>query len=349
MKFLINYAVLAMLVKLTSGEEACKNNIVVFGDSLSDTGNLFGLTGAALPPTVAYDSGRFTNGKIWVEYLAELMELETPTPFYASANPGTNYAIAGAASGDNATTAWQPVLLPPGNVITLPSKGLRLQTEDFLAANEGICSSEMLFVIWSGAVDFAILGNGPEFNGIIENIKDSIEDLIAVGGNKFLVLNLPPIADSPGAIGTYTSLFFKDNLPADLDGDVQSFNAGLKDMLKSVNEKNDDAIITHVDVVPLFNEVSSNPAKFGIALDTGIPTLSEADLHLKEALVFINAENALWYDGIHPTSTFHNVVAESVYKVLKGIKGKKGKKGSKSKGIKGPKGPKSPKRRKSDK
>ncbi|MDY6992457.1 MAG: SGNH/GDSL hydrolase family protein, partial [Pseudomonadota bacterium] len=41
--------------------------IYVFGDSLSDKGNLFELTG--LPPDPPYFNGRFSNGLLWSEYL----------------------------------------------------------------------------------------------------------------------------------------------------------------------------------------------------------------------------------------------------------------------------------------
>ena len=47
----------------------------VFGDSLSDTGNIFtateGLTNpeTAVPPNPPYAPGRFSNGDIWVDFV----------------------------------------------------------------------------------------------------------------------------------------------------------------------------------------------------------------------------------------------------------------------------------------
>src|ERR1051325_6177463 len=44
--------------------------LIVFGDSLSDNGNLFALSGNTYPPPPYY-LGRFSNGPVWVEDLAE--------------------------------------------------------------------------------------------------------------------------------------------------------------------------------------------------------------------------------------------------------------------------------------
>ncbi len=48
------------------------SRIVVLGDSLSDTGNFHQASGG-IPP---YFNGRFSNGRVWVEYLAENLGLE---------------------------------------------------------------------------------------------------------------------------------------------------------------------------------------------------------------------------------------------------------------------------------
>ena len=54
------------------------SDIVVFGDSLSDNGNLFRLTGQPPPP---YFKGRFSNGPVWVERLAAPLGLDGITDF----------------------------------------------------------------------------------------------------------------------------------------------------------------------------------------------------------------------------------------------------------------------------
>src|SRR6516164_3574154 len=68
------------------------SNLIVFGDSISDTGNGFLFTGgvATAPP---YFDGHFSNGPMWVEVLADRLGLPAPAP---SLGGGTNYAFGGA-------------------------------------------------------------------------------------------------------------------------------------------------------------------------------------------------------------------------------------------------------------
>lgn len=47
------------------------SSLTVFGDSLSDTGNIFIATGGAQPPSnQPYFNGRFSDGPVWVDTLA---------------------------------------------------------------------------------------------------------------------------------------------------------------------------------------------------------------------------------------------------------------------------------------
>ena len=92
-----------------AGRGSAITGIVSFGDSLSDVGNFYAATGGASPPAAyGYDSGRFTNGMNWVEYLAKDLGVAAPT---ASVNGGTDYAYGGAMTG----TGYTIVDLPRGH------------------------------------------------------------------------------------------------------------------------------------------------------------------------------------------------------------------------------------------
>ena len=69
------------------------DRVIVFGDSLSDTGNVFDVFGIPAAPNF---QGRFSNGPVWVEGLAAGLGAPAPMP---SRNGGTNYAYGGAETG----------------------------------------------------------------------------------------------------------------------------------------------------------------------------------------------------------------------------------------------------------
>src|SRR5580698_6835899 len=85
---------------------------VVFGDSLSDNGNLYvgtSLLGDPTPGPPMYATGEYTDGTnsvpsttgplgLWIEQLAPKLNLPVPQPFEKS---GTNYAVASALTGVN--------------------------------------------------------------------------------------------------------------------------------------------------------------------------------------------------------------------------------------------------------
>jgi len=336
MKFSISSTVLSMLSIFSIPnkvycKDLCKDSIVVFGDSLSDTGNLFALAG--LPPAAAYYSGRFTNGNLWIDYLAGLMNLESPAARYPESPNSTNYAIAGASSGSDDITSWVPALT--GSPLKLPAKGLRKQIGDFLNDVEGGGHSnrcpDSLFVIWVGVVDFMMLGDGPDYMNIIKNIKDSIEDLINdVGATNILVLNLPQLVHSPAAVGTYTSLFINATIPDNLEDSIEMYNEELKQTLKQIEKDNRYCTkIVHSDVASILNQIAADPVSFGLSEDVGIPTINEGALFGAETLEFLNEANSLYFDGVHPTTTVHEHLAARVHQQI--LKSKSSaKKGSKT-------------------
>src|ERR1700722_13889761 len=84
------------------------NQLVVFGDSLSDNGNAAVALGGALPGN--YAPNAFTDGPntnpatagpfgLWIDQFAVLAGLPDPQPFLANPGTNTNFAVASAETG----------------------------------------------------------------------------------------------------------------------------------------------------------------------------------------------------------------------------------------------------------
>lgn len=143
-------------------------SIAVFGDSLSDTGNLHKLTLGRFPAYPYYE-GRFCNGPIWVDYLQQHVP---NTPFH-------NYAVGGAG-----------VILDG-----IPILPYTFSTEELLSklnlSLEG-CLCTVLF----GANDYINTKEDISYD-VIASIQEQIEDLISRGGRNFLLINIPDLGRTP--------------------------------------------------------------------------------------------------------------------------------------------------------
>ena len=172
------------------------SDLIIFGDSLSDTGNVFIVTGGALPSQSAgpYAGGRFSNGPLWVETLANGLALPTAaSPFLVG---GNNYAFAGAKTGVGAT--------PPD---------LLLQSIFLWGGSHPVADANALYVVMAGGNDMRaarstfqtnsaadIAGRQTAAEAAIGNILLDLFYLQSKGVKNVLLANLPDLGGAPEAV-----------------------------------------------------------------------------------------------------------------------------------------------------
>lgn len=282
--------------------------IVVFGDSLSDTGNLFahliseGLPG--FPPSPPYYYGRFSNGPVWVETLADGLGLTAPMP---SLLVGTNYAWGGAETGHGLSSQGTPNI---GDQIAL----------FFTAGN--IPSYKHLYVIWAGSNDFNNAVTLPDPADLVQNISDhitAIADEAPYGTElKFLVANLPPLGQTVRAqwLGQYYPF-----IPEMLDLLSSEFNALLSLALGKL-ETNLGIKIFRLDIFSLTQEILMDPEVFGFknVTDTARIPLDDSpvppDVTSPGVEVVPNPDKYFFFDDIHPTRVWHTIVGNRALSVV---------------------------------
>ena len=142
----------------------------MFGDGLSDVGNAVSRWPRPLNSNGerVYFDGRGSNGPLWVERLAE--RLDVPSPI-ASAEGGLNFAWAGATTGS----------------VSSGSDDLDQQVSQYLRRN--VPNGEQLFVVWAGANDF--WGGQQDVPAPVHELRGKILELAEAGAESFLVGNLP--------------------------------------------------------------------------------------------------------------------------------------------------------------
>ncbi|MEH2244392.1 SGNH/GDSL hydrolase family protein [Nostoc sp.] len=216
--------------------------LYVFGDSLSDTGMVFRATAGMYPPNPTYFQGRYSNGRVWIEYLAESLHL--------SSKQTNNFAYGGSTTG-NVGNSYVPSLLN--------------QVQSFRQTHQQT-NSDALYVLWAGANDY--LQGVSSATIPVKNLTIAINSLTDVGAKKILVGNLPDLGQLPATRTSKNSV--------NLSALTQAHNQGLRRSLKILSQQHSDLEIVILDANTLYRDAIANPAAFNFTNVT-TPCLSGSD------------------------------------------------------------------------
>ena len=161
--------------------------MVVFGDSLSDTGNL---ASATFPFPYPYFQNRVSNGPVAVEELADLLGLSLTTSLHLVGRPtGNNFAVAGA------------------NALGPDLKNLQHQLTAFLDLHGGVVPSAWLYVFFIGGNDVIAAGRWSDLEQSRKHAKKAARRVarkarrvIRAGARNLLMVKVPDIGLVPDAL-----------------------------------------------------------------------------------------------------------------------------------------------------
>ncbi|PWU04277.1 MAG: hypothetical protein C5B43_04830 [Verrucomicrobia bacterium] len=239
MKMLLGLILAFYCFLVTSIYGYIPNKIIVFGDSLSDIGNI----------------DRYTNGAVWLEVLAEKCELPK---LECSKLGGTNFAYGGAKSGENEGLE----ILDVGN-----------QIKNYLIQRNGKADNDVLYVIWVGGNDFLAKRSPLD---VINNIRGHMELLASAGAEKFLIPNLPSLTYAPRGAELVQGIvnYFLEYLPKSFETALLAltnrllyivtdfYNVKLKQMASRL-ELTKNIRVYYLDTFDLFNQMWQNLETFG--------------------------------------------------------------------------------------
>ena len=279
---LITTAFLLFSGAATAGEF---EKVIVFGDSLSDTGNTYLATGRTFPPPPYFD-GRFTDGWIWVEYLADDIDAQLPDPSLGS---GNNFAWGGAESVNGTSSVGVP--------------GVGAQVTEYLGSVGGIADPDALYVVSGGGNDILLAGTDSRIAAA--NIADAVERLLNAGARQVLVANLMNLGLSPALQAGFDPFFNPNSITADQFRAASfKFNLVLRIELRKLRRAYRDTEITHLNAARVLRRFVIRPWRFGIENLTDPAVGTE------------NASTSLWWDAIHTTTIFHRALADHALRSL---------------------------------
>lgn len=274
------------------------SNLYVFGDSLSDTGNVSLATGGSVP-NAPYYAGRFSNGPNYVDDLGAKLGLSA----LPSRAGGTNYANGGART--NSHFLGQPF-------------GILGQVNNYVSSLSA--DPNALYVVFGGANDIqdAIAASISNFGAAqslvtaaVNNIDTALRNLANDGAKQFLVPNTPDLSIVPrvSMLGI-PSLSFVVNLFA------TQFNTLLDSKLDTL-QIDLGVNITRFDTFSVLNDVVANPGNFGFTNVTDPCYTGDDKNFTGGGTVCSNPDQYAFWDTIHPTAQLHQILADKMASALR--------------------------------
>lgn len=310
-------AIVLLLCSARMGFAGPFKEIIAFGDSLTDVGNVAVLTEPGFSPVINgyYKETHFSDNIIWIEILADYWELPERTP-------GRGHSTTLPPKPKGNTWAWGGSEAAAGSVqpdgVTEPIPNLLKEVNQYLAANDP--HENTLFTIWSGADNLLIGGKfSPEdAQEAVNAVETAILHLEAAGARHFLIFNMPKLGDTPSAIAGGEIAVLAANLYAD------SYNKALKKTLRKLRK--DPSIDVNIYFVNAYEEIvrvvgnvndgyTYVPAFFVPGPPVAISNVTD------EALDYFNTNgtfptNYLFWDDVHPTTQAHQVLAGLALKAV---------------------------------
>jgi len=288
---------------LASWAQAAQNysQVYVFGDSLSDTGNLASVVGAFPPP---YYMNRVSNGPLAIDVMASKLGLDASASLHLiGPATGGNYAVVGAnAVGDEA--------------IDLDNQVLAFQ------ANHGyVAPADALYVIFIGGNDVRAARDTADMDSARQGViaaaaqaTQAITQLAATGARSFLVINAPNIGIIPET-RLLAAAYQQPKLLQRARKLSQLYRIALHRMISPMRQ-NRELQITEFDLFGFFNRLVKKAHRLGFTNTTDACFSSETFTFHPDCNFGQNFDQFVFFDEIHPTARVHAIVGEAFYRAL---------------------------------
>lgn len=258
------------------------SRLVVFGDSLSDNGNLYLATGGAAPASPPYFQGRFSSGPVFTERLGF-----NASNFMGPVTGSINYAFGGARTDSQASPM-----------------GMRVQLAQYQARGGTFGANDLVSILGgannifqglpaAGASTNPTASIAPVSLAAAADMNFIVGSVAQAGAGTILVTNLPKLSLTPQ---------FRTSPAAPLaDYAVTTFNGALMTGLNATAAARPGTNIIMMDLFKVSDVIAANPGAFGVTNVTQ-PCFNGAT-------VCANPNDYFYFDGVHPTATGHAVIA----------------------------------------
>jgi len=254
------------------------DTVVCFGDSTSDTGNVYNLTNSSWPPAPFYQ-GRFSNGPVWIE------KLGIPTLL--------NYAYGSATTDNN--------LVPGTTEFNTSVPGIRQQIGLYKSKTDltEVNFDRTLYAVWANGNDYYFnMSLSP--STVVNSLINGIQDLIQIGAKKILILTQIPLQIYPAA-----QLL---NLNDFLSTLTLSHNTDLSNQIANLRSQNPQISFYLHNVSLLITNILNNTSRYGINSTQNCWITTN---HIIVQLCS-TPDTYMFIDEYHFTTRIHQMIADDV-------------------------------------
>ncbi|PYK80833.1 MAG: hypothetical protein DME37_06550 [Verrucomicrobia bacterium] len=316
---LLSVAIFLATPILVNAQAPVFTQVIVFGDSLSDDGNIAhrarDLVGFSYPSSnFNYSDYRFTDdtntspaANLYVGTWHEQLEKTFLGLAVAknSLDGGTDYAFGGATTKDG--TQDRTIINNPfpfgGGDFTITIDNMGKQINDYLASHAA--DANALYILWGGGNDLFDDHSAQSVIDTANRVGGLIVRLANAGARNFLVPNVPPLGAVPNSFGDptrvlaldYASAIYRDHL----NSVIASTKSGLRGSGITIDVYTFDVWL---DVI----RVLGQPAHYNF-----VNTIDSA-----QGASGVNPDQYLFWDDIHPTTGGHFELANEANRLLSG-------------------------------
>lgn len=246
-KKILSFCLVGLSLAVTASEPLVFKHMTVFGDSLSDNGNLYNLSMHMVPKSPPYSNGRFTNGPVWFENVKKT--------YWGNNKPALTKDVSDYAVGGAGAILSEKEILP---------YTLWTELSDYIVRDSGVNIDSTLFVVWIGANNYL---QGPEnveelTTDVVAGIKKGVHRLLKHGASMIVIGNLPDLGETPESA---------ENNVKDITHKLTIVhNEKLYAMYQQLQQEHPNVHFVYMDVYKLFNEALTAPSAFGLT-DTKNP------------------------------------------------------------------------------
>lgn len=268
------------------GRSSKINKLVVFGDSLSDTGNMFNGSQWLFPNRNSWFLGHFSNGFVWTEYIARDKDI----PVY-------NWAVGGAAGSNK----------------YIELTGVKDQVESYLVYRKlakNYKPEKTLYAVEFGINDF--MNYGRTVKAVKEDFIKALNRLVDKGAKNILLITLPDATKAPQF--KYESA----EKAATVKSKILAFNKFIRLQAKQYPQIN----VVLYDAYELFEKVTKKPEEYGLKVVSepclDINRNSARDYLLSHSLTRdcdrYGSDKFVFWGVTHPTTAMHELMANELIK-----------------------------------